>query len=266
MNPIALTDVGAAIVQALNYVTAKPVEIAGVPHVILPAGVKVESRAELLEREKPLRIRREVHAHDVRGLVEYVNTFKSDATKLYCGPVSDPEILARIDDHDVADPSHVTHLARFDCPTTDEWDAWSTRNRTHMTQLAFAEFLEMNSRDIRQPAAADLLQLVTNFSDARSADFSSAMRLQDGQVQLSYVVKDAPGKVVIPEKFQLALPVFQGGAKAYLVDARLRYRLKESQLAIWYELDRPDLVKRTAYDDLLALVTEKTGLAVFRAM
>lgn len=271
--PITLSDlpttasaVGDLLQKAFAYLTSRQVDIAGVPHVIVPPGVQLKPLPELLEREKPLRIRRELHAHDVRGLVDYVNRFRSDATKLYCGPAGNPEIVARLDDHQPDDPSHVTHLARFDCPTTDEWDAWMARNRTHMAQLSFAEFLETNQRDIREPTAADLLQIVTNFSDARTADFSSGVRLQDGQVQLSYVVKDAPGKVVIPDKFQLALPVFQGGPKAYLVDARIRYRIKESALAIWYELDRPDLVKRLAYEDLLALVSDKTGLPVYRAL
>lgn len=263
----AASDVlGPAVLNTFSYLTARTVEVAGVPHVVLPPNVKLESLAGLLERDAPARIRRKVVAHDVRGLIDYVNAYKGAPTKLYCGPATKPGILARIDDHAIGAPSHLEHACEYPCPFTVEWLTWTGQNRKRLAQVEFAEFIEANAKDIQQPSAADLFQLVTNFSDAREADFASAVRLSDGQVQLSYVEKDKPGKVVLPERIQLALPVFEGATHAYLLDARLRYRLDRTDLALWYELDRPDVVQRQAYDQLLAAVTEATAVPLYRAL
>lgn len=51
---------------------------------------------------------------------------------------------------------------------------------------------------------------------------------------------------LMPEQIVLSIPVFENEAPAEL-HARLRYRVKDGQLAIWYELIRPHKVLEAAF-------------------
>lgn len=250
----------------------------GKPVVFLPTaggGYKMEVCESLLP--EPERIDTKIRAHDITGLVDYINRFKNRQTAIYSGPRDNPFVQARIDDHWVSDsteeaqavpghnPSHGTHMAEFSCPLTLEWEAWTKADGKRMQQVDFAEHIERNIEDIIKPDGATLLSMTLSFQDTGRAEFSSAVRLGDGRVQFKYIERDEGGDVAFPERIELALPVFEGIKGRYPVNARVRYRIREGALHIWYELDRPDLVLRQAYEDLLAHVAEKTGIAVLRA-
>lgn len=247
----------------------KVVDIEGVPHLILPHGHTAKPMPELLERIAPLRIRRTVVAHDVRGFVDYVNEFKFDlagASRIYAGPVTKPSLQARLDDHQIHDPSHVTHLCDYACPTTVEWRTWTGKDKQAFGQVEFAEFLETNLRDIHEPSGADLLAATLDFRDSGTAEYRKAVRLTDGRIQFSYVQNSTAGIVQLPEIIKLGLPVFEGMPELYALKARLRWRLKDADLKLWYELDRPDITLRMAHDALLDLVRTATQLMVYRAV
>ncbi len=245
------------------------IQVEGVPHMILPHGYTAKPMPELLEREAPARIRRKVQAHDIRGFVDYVNEFKVlnfVCSRIYAGPVTAPTIEARLDDHGINAPSNVTHLCTFGCPTTHEWRTWTGKNRQAFGQVEFAEFIEENIRDVMEPSGADLLAATLDFSDSGSADFRKAVRLSDGRIQFSYVQNGAASNVEFPNLLKLGLPVFEGVPTLYAVSARLRWRLKETDLKLWYELDRPDLTLRLAHDALIEKIGAETGLQVYRAV
>lgn len=98
-------------------------------------------------------------------------------------------------------------------------------------------------------------------------EFKSAIRLSDGQTQLQYLESNQEvGEAKLPERITLALPVFRGDTQSYKTGARLKLQVKEANLAIWYELERPDLVLDAAYQDTLARVEKETTLKPFRGM
>ncbi len=200
-------------------------EFGGVPHLITPYGHVVHNLESLLPA--PRRIKAGIVAHEVGGLISYVNRFKASTTAIYCAPRDKPSILARIDDNQPGQPSHITHTCRFDCPTTLEWRTWAGADRKAMKQVEFAEFLERNLRDIAEPAGADMLTAVLSFQDTGRAEFRSAIRLNDGRVQFQFVEKEDAGEIKFPERLKVAVPVFEGSPDRYGLAARLRYRITE---------------------------------------
>lgn len=247
------------------------VDIHGVPHAAVPDGVELKRLDIEQFLPAPAQIKRDVVASDVRGFVDYVNKFKNQQTQLYCNSYRSPALLARIDDHLPEAPSHVRHNCSFPCTHSEEWTRWTTMNTKSMGQQMFGTFLENNASDVIKPAAAEMVRLATEFRTVTMTEFGQATRLQSGQVQLNYVEKDVAGQMVLPEKFEIAVPVFEGMAGRYPIEARLRYRVPRSSdeakgLQLWYELDRPDVVLRKAYDDLLAHVEGQVGVTIFRAL
>lgn len=242
----------------------KTLDIHGIPHVTIPEGIELKNMESLLP--EPLRIKRATVAHDIRGLIAYVQTFKNDRTAIYCSSVVKPSIEAKLDDHRPDKPSHITHSVNYPCPFTHEWATWVTANKQKMGQVGFGEFIESNLNDIVEPAGSDLLAAVLDFKDSTSRTFRSATRLKDGLVQYQFIEKgetDA-GQIVFPDQIKLGVPVFEGQAQKYAIRARLRSRITEGALSLWYELDRPDRVMRDAYDALIAQVEKETGLSVCR--
>lgn len=263
MEPTATADLA-----LLRSLAAQPstLEIKGVPHVILPAGFTLA--APDLERllPEPTRTRRIVVANDIGGFIAYSKDFKTERTALFCGPPDNAKLEARLDDHKPSSPSHVTHQCFFHCPKTTEYATWMGANKVKTTQVAFAEFIENNLRDIIKPDGNEVLAAALNFRDHGSAEFSSAMRLSDGRVQFQFVEKETAGQVRFPETIEIAIPVFEGQKTRYTVKAKTRYRVQSGELTLWYELERPDLVLRQAYNDLIEEVEKQVGIAVYRAL
>lgn len=258
--------------KTLPALLGKPlvIEVQGVPATALPPGWNVSLHHELLPA--PQRTKRAVGAHEVGGFTSYVNRFKTAATALYCTSDEKPSLLARLDDHQLLAPSHVEHTVSFPCPHTEEWKRWLGFHQKRFSQQEFAEFIEDNLRDVVQPTGVEFLSAVTNFSDVRKVEFRSATRLGDGKVSFQYSDKDAMVEVLFPQEITIAIPVFAGHVGEdskpvrYSIKARVKYRLNGPELSMWIELDRPDLVRKVAYADLIEKVELDTDLHVHRAI
>lgn len=100
--------------------------------------------------------------------------------------------------------------------------------------------------------------------------FGKKVRLNDGNIVLEYTnavngssQTAAGGKVAIPEKFEISIPVFKGlDAKRYTVEARFRYRLTGGALKIQYELVRPAKVMEAAFKEMLAEIQKAAKTTV----
>jgi uncharacterized protein YfdQ (DUF2303 family) len=148
---------------------------------------------------------------------------------------------------------------------SEEWKTWTGHNGQprKMTQMEFAEFIEDNTPDIVNPRAADMLEMARTLQAKADVDFSSAIRTNNGQVQLKYTenVKGTygAGNVEIPEEFTISIPVYVGSPRV-TIRARLRYRLNSGKIAIWYDLLRADAVERDAF--MATLEEIRTGIGV----
>lgn len=115
------------------------------------------------------------------------------------------------------------------------------------------------------PSGAEILQMALGFEANSDKKFRSKINLQSGGVQFEYVedeTKDTRTKMLVFERFTIGIPVFDGSASAYPVEARLKYREKNGDVTFWYELIRADRVFKSAVADELAAIKEGTGLQV----
>lgn len=235
---------------------------AGVPYVVVPKDFKVEDLERTLPA--PQRKRGVVTAGDEAAFIELTNRHKTATTLIYA-QMSQPSFTAVINDHGPDGAGWRDHKIVWPCSLSVEWNTWSVANKKAMKQAEFAQFVEDNLPDIVQPTGADMLEISRTLEAKKKVNFASGIRLANGQTELTYEEEiqgtAAKGKLQIPEKFVLGIPVFEGGQR-YKVTARLRYRIADATLVIWFDLERPHKVLEDAVQQVRASIAEKTSLTV----
>ena len=116
-----------------------------------------------------------------------------------------------------------------------------------------------------QPTGSQMLEMALTFEANQDMRFKSAIRLQNGGVQMSFVQDDDAQtlqKMQVFDRFSIGCPVFWNG-DAYRIDARLRYRVRDGKLTFWFELIRQDKVLEDATSTLIGQIKEKTGTPFF---
>jgi uncharacterized protein YfdQ (DUF2303 family) len=225
-------------------------------------------------RRYPLRIEQKVSCSDVESFIRYVNQYKcEEKTK---GLAIFAEITATggvfrayLDYHlGVDEAGWCKHTVYYMCPATVEWSRWNQNNRRLMTQGQFAEFLEETQLDVREPDGATLLEIIKTMQAKTDVWFSSAIRLENGNVQLRYdesteARAGAKGQFEVPTRFKLGLVLFEGGL-LYGIEARLKYQLVDRAVKFRYELVNPHIVVEDAIKSMLEAVAKETGVKPFR--
>jgi len=250
-----------------------PEGVEEVPFVIVPQGHQVQSLAAQVLREFPRRRTATVSLGDAASFIEYVTAFKLPETRIFADPKSD--VLTAIFDYHQAgaegQPRWGAHRATLTLAHTEAWTRWTAMDGKKVDQLEFAEFVEDNLMDIADPDGSTILQVSRSLEATKNIGFKSALRLDNGQSQLSYVEQiDGSAQVdnrsvQIPEKFIVAVIPFDGGELQYRLEARLRYRIAQGgKLSIGFDLLRPDLIEDDAFKKTLATIGEKVGLPILR--
>lgn len=222
------------------------------PYAVLPEGYTIE---ELPRRATPERPRAVVQLRDVASFVRYFNDHKTASSRIFAR--LDPALFLAVFDEFSEGTEYDGVVwpqadwrefrAAFSVPASREWKLWTAADRKPMGQLSFAEFLQDNLPDVVQPAGADLLQLALNFEAAQTGTYVASQRLQDGSHNLQWRAdNNSSGSVKLPEHITLQIPVFENEATSEL-QARLKYRVKDGQLTLWYELVRPHKVLEAAF-------------------
>lgn len=269
------------IAETLAREMKQPIEIISEPagnlkRVALPPGWKLEEKDDdqkLLAT--PRRKIAKVRLHDADSFIEYIKRHGSltDST-IWCvadykaGKVA---FLGILNDHgeDEAKAAWRDHRANFTPEFSEEWARWIGMHKKPFTQAEFASFIEDNLKDIaateNSPTGAQMLEMALTFEANQDMRFKSALRLQNGGVQMSFVQDDDAQtlqKMSVFDRFSLGFPVFWNG-DAYRVDARLRYRVRDGKLTFWFELIRQDKVLEAATQTLIGQIREKTGNPFF---
>lgn len=217
--------------------------------------------------DPPLRKKGTKSLQTVDSFVRYFSMHKTDQSNIYANKNSG-DFVAVFDDDSTDDAGWKEHKACYTCPKSTEWREWLSTDKKGMSQTDFAAFIERNLPDIVSPSAADMLEISRTLEAKKKVSFSSGIRLQDGQTQFIYNEEiegaTSKGEIKVPEKFSIGIPVFIGGT-AYEVEAYLRYRIKEGNLVMWYELIRPHKVFDDAFNTVFESIEKDTGQSIFCA-
>jgi uncharacterized protein YfdQ (DUF2303 family) len=241
----------------------------------LPPGWNIVEKDDIKLSPTPRRKTAQVRLNDEDSFISYITRHGSltDST-IWCEASyqkGDVNFTGIINDHgETADEAHWRdHLVKFSPVFSEEWRRWTDHNKYTFSQVEFAAFIEDNLKDIASiegcPTGAQMLEMAITFEANQDMRFKSAVRLQNGGVQMSFVQDDDAQtlqKMQVFDRFSLGLPVFWNG-DAYQLDARLRYRVRDGQLKFWFELIRADKVLEAATQTLITVIREKTGNPFF---
>lgn len=256
----------------------KPAEIAldkNAKGIALPPGWTYKEYDQKNLLEKPLRKSGLINMQDAESFISYVNRHKSHGfTSVYCNTDylnSRISITSIINDHGGEPDAQKwkDHIVIYKPNLSEEWNRWTLSDRKPHSQLELALFLEENLQDIPAidgyPTGQQLLEMATSFQANQDMKFKSAIRLQNGGVNMNFIQDDdnqTLSQMKMFEKIAIGIPVFWNG-DAYQVTARLRYRVKDGKLSFWYELIRKDKVFEDATIKLINNLKTATNVPFY---
>jgi uncharacterized protein YfdQ (DUF2303 family) len=262
------TDIDTAkFIAELTAAGTKPIVIGNSTQLLAPEGWSVNNIDELIEKAQlvPSRKKGTFTALDLDSLIAHAEDQGAQAHGyILCNP--DKCSVTAIYNHDKLGTGWKDHRAYFIAEKTPEFQRWINNNGKQFGQTEFAEFIEDNLADVPGEDGPLLLNMATTISASTAINFSSAKRLQDGQVQLVYnevidAKAGADGSLKIPQVFDIGVRIFKNGS-GYKIRARLKYRLHSGTVKFWYELDRPERAIEDAFNDYVTQLREKTTYSV----
>lgn len=245
----------------------------------IPNGFDLQADSALEQmQDAPYRKKGHVSVQTADSFTQYVNKHKQAESLLYAlvdtTNINTPLVIKAVfnDHHGAALNATPAGWRDFTASLTPEasheWKTWNARDGKQMDQFTFAQFLDDNIKDISSqqgyPSGTDMLQMVLRFELSQDKRIKSAIRIQSGGTNIEYVDDDDAATVERMQafdKFMLGIPTFWMG-QAYMLEAKLRYRVREGKLSLWYDLVRPDLVVNDAVAKILEEVQQKTELTV----
>lgn len=215
-------------------------------YAVLPEGHTLQDLEEYQER--PRRIEHAISVSTARSFIKYVTDFSTDYSVVFAY-LKQQQFKAVLDyHHPVNGAGWCDHTVTYSCPIDIRWKTWTGQNGNPLKQVDFARFIEDNQIDIVKPLGADILAIAKELQAKKAIEFKSGQNLSNGDIQFTYneTTNGAAGQLAIPETFTLGIPVYEEGDK-YEVTARLRYRISDGGLVLWYDLLRPDRMEEDAF-------------------
>lgn len=212
-------------------------------------------------QEKPRQLKQAVVVDTVDSFNDYLARFADPEQAVIFASAADRRLTAVLDYHKPKnEPSWGHHRCLYDLPYSEQWRRWIANSGKAMTQAIFAQFLEENAEDIAAPSAADVIMVAKTLQAKKTTGFSSATRLSDGNVELTFIEETQSsvggGKIKVPvtEEFTLGIPVYTDGV-AYKIKAKLRWRIGEDKaLFLFYNLLRTEYILDDAFRQVVEAV------------
>lgn len=183
--------------------------------------------------------------------------------------VAKPGICAVLNGNGPAGPGWADLRVRIGFRPTPQWQKWQAIDGKLLGQAEFAEFVEDNLADIVMPAAAQMLEVVTQFQATRTTAIRRAIRLSNGLMQFEHTenidAKVGAGLIEVPEAMVLSLAPFIG-CPLYEVPARFRYRLTDGALKLGVKLQRVEDLMRVVLDDVVQKIERSTDISVLEGV
>lgn len=239
-----------ALCQIINAISgySNPQKAEG-DYAVIPENHKLEDLQKF--QEGPRHIKSKAQVTTCRSFVKYVADFYTDYTAIFAD-LKGQKFTAILDHHDPLNgPAWAEHTVTYACPVDSRWTTWNDSDGEAMSQTSFAMFIESNLIDIVEPSGADMLTIAKELQAKKKIDFKSGQNLSNGDVQFTYneQTTGTAGSMEIPQEFKLGIPVYEGG-DPYEVTARLRYRISEGNLTMWYDLLRPERMAEDAFKEI----------------
>lgn len=239
--------------------------------IIDPAGgvIEIDTRGDAEWPERPTG---RVVLFDTDSFISYVNDHNEGRRTHTFADIHEPTIESVLDWHgptaEDGAPGWGEHRAVLEFRPTPEWAHWTRADGKLMSQVEFAEHLEVGGTELVEPPAADMLQLAKTFQATSSVEFKEATVLESGARQFAYqeTIASKAGQrsdIEVPAEFVIGVAPFEG-TEPYRVTCRLRYRLSPSGLSIGYQMHRPHLVVEAAVEDIISRISEGTSIEVLR--
>ncbi len=255
----------AEVVRDLAYETARPAVLEPGRRYAWrsPDGVITETD---LTQDLPPRRTGTVTVRDVASFAAYYEKHADDSSEVFAD-IAKATVTAVLDAHrgsnDDFPARYQQHRLVLALQTTLPWRTWLGQDRVMMAQLAFAEFLEDNYRDIAPGGAvkaADLLEIAQSFQATTKSEFVSGQRLSSGEFELtmSEQATASAGRkrnITIPTEFDLAISPYED-CDAKVIAARFRYRATQDGLKLGYFLNDPARHAEQAVKDIVAKVSQ----------
>lgn len=210
------------------------------PFIVIPDDCKVENLSQYV---RPEYIKANPFFKDVQSFIAYVLQFSKLSTVAFANPTAEMvEVTAIIDYHEGVTPDWCRHKATFKTQNTPEYQAWMAANRKPMNQVDFATWLEDNAQLLVEPTGADLLELVRTLHGHKNARFGGEVRLATGNYSVSWEeetvikaqTKTEGGTIELPRIITAGIAPFWGAAP-YAIQARLKTKVEDRKLSIWFE-------------------------------
>lgn len=244
----------------------------GIPVAIVPEGYRVEHCEELLPR--PIRKRAKIDFTDAQSFCQYVRQHKTGESAVFVDEDYHlPAIRAMLDMHgrNPDQTSWMEHEVKYVVQPSAEWAAWRANSGKPKRQAEFVEWLEDRYPDIVEPSGADVLELCQHLEGRKNAQWESGVRTQNGAHQIRYSEEvtarsnstNAKGQIEVPQFLAIQVPVFHRD-DTKPIDLRLRYRIKDGQLVLWYDIIRLEQVMDEAINELVEDIDQATGIESYR--
>lgn len=211
-----------------------------------------------------------VTLHEVMSFISHVTRFALKDQTTVWADARDFSVQAVFDDDpagpDLKAAGWRAHRAKYTCPRSPEWLAWTGADGKDFKQEAFAQFLEDRLEEIAgkdgYPRAAELLEMARNLTINVTGKFKKSIDPTSGTGTLICENEHGAGSTRIPRAFVLGLRVFEGGPP-YEVEARIRFVMREGTPIFSFNLHRRAEIERDAFNDVRSTIARGTGLPIF---
>lgn len=217
----------------------------------------------------PSRVRQTVTVDDRASLSAYANRYKSDRS-IIIADFDALTISARLDWHDhnqgeaFPEPGHNAHAVTLALRPSEEFSRWDEMEGKIHPQADFARFLEENSVDVGTPEAATMIEISRDFDATVGQVYKSSIRLDNGDRKLVFESDTkVQNGVIIPEKFTLSIPIYNGEEPDELT-CLFRWRaLGGGAVGLGFQWHRVEYQRRAHFTQIATTASEETGLPVF---
>lgn len=205
-----------------------------------------------------------VETIEVDHFVHFVNAYKQPGYTALFASASKCMVTAVMDYHksgagdkpDLRFGDHVCHLMLAPDP---DWTVWVSQSGKFFSQDEFAQFLDSQQWVITDPDAATVREIVLRFQATAITKFERPVYdEQSGSVKVTFTNEaEQKGSVKLPASIWLDIAPFRS-APYQQVEAKLRWRFRDSSVVFGWEIVRPDRIQESAFSAVLHAIENGT--------